>query len=99
LCRPPSKLRTDKVKAHGIAFSVQVVFAMWYIVGHAVLSNNDPLTFALVREVISACALLAIAKSTEDNFRIESKEDLFVIVVLVWFLAMEHIMVAFPSCV
>ena len=73
--RPPSQIKADKVKAHGAVFTVQVVFALWYIVGHAVLAENDPLTFALLRELLSACVLLGIAQAVEGDFRIKSRED------------------------
>ena len=64
-------------------FTTQAVFALWYIVGHAVLSENDPLTFALLREMLSAIALLTLAQTTEGDIRIQSKGDLIDICVLV----------------
>jgi hypothetical protein len=60
-------LRQDKLKTHGAVFSVQAVFALWYIVGHIVLSDNDPLTFALARELLSAAALLGLARNFEGD--------------------------------
>jgi hypothetical protein len=83
LCRPRSKVKSETVKAHGAAFTVQAVFALWYIVGHAVLSSNDPLTFALLRELLSACSLLAMAKVTDNDFSVKDTKDVFYIVALV----------------
>lgn len=82
-CRPQSKIQAEKWRAHGSMFTTQAVFALWYIVGHAVLSENDPLTFALLREMLSAIALLTLAQTTEGDIRIQSKGDLIDICVLV----------------
>jgi hypothetical protein len=82
-CRPNHKIQSDKLKAHSAVFAVQAVFALWYIVGHAVLSQNDPLTFALFREVLSACALLLLAQSIEGDINVKSKSDMLDIFVLV----------------
>jgi hypothetical protein len=71
------------VKAHSGMFTTQVVFALWYIVGHAVLSENDPLTFALCREFLSAIALLGLAQVKEGDINIKSRSDLVDILVLV----------------
>lgn len=55
--------------------SVQAVFALWCIIGHIVLADNDPLVFALAREVISSGALLALAVGIEGEVKIHNRED------------------------
>lgn len=55
---------------------------MWYIVGHAVLADNDPLTFALCRELLSAVVLLTLAQLREGDLRVKSKGDMVDIFVL-----------------
>jgi hypothetical protein len=64
-------------------FTTQAVFALWYIVGHAVLAENDPLTFALCRELLSAIVLLTLAQIREGDLSIKSRADLIDIGVLV----------------
>lgn len=81
--RRPDAGSTGKVKAHGAILSVQAVFALWYIVGHIVLSDNDPLTFALVRECVASIALLGLARSVEGQVGVKSRDDLVDVVILV----------------
>lgn len=79
----PETTATDKLKAHGAMVSVQAVFAMWCIIGHIVLADNDPLVFALAREIISSGALLALAVGLEGEVRVHNREDAVDIFVLV----------------
>ena len=51
--------------------------------GHAVLSDNDPLTFALCREMFSTVVLLGLAQAKEGDLAIKSKSDLIDVFVLV----------------
>lgn len=83
LCSPTQQVTPGNLKAHGALFATQAVFALWYIVGHAVLTDNDPLTFALVRELMSAGTLLWLAKTLEGEVRVKSKEDLVDITAIV----------------
>ena len=64
-------------------FSVQAVFALWYIVGHIVLKDNDPLVFALVRELLSASALVVLAQRFEGEIKVENSQDIGDIILLV----------------
>lgn len=80
-CRPENC--QEKIKAHGAVFSVQAVFAMWYIVGHIVLRENDPLTFALTRELLSASALVVLAQRFEGQIKVKSRRDVGDIILLV----------------
>lgn len=79
----PETTPADKLKAHGAMVSVQAVFAMWCIIGHIVLADNDPLVFALAREIISSGALLALAVGIEGEVKVRSREDALDIFVLV----------------
>jgi hypothetical protein len=49
----------------------------------AVLSDNDPLSFALAREMLSAGALFVLAQQIEGGVRVKSKSDLLDIFLLV----------------
>jgi hypothetical protein len=82
-CRPNGVRAGGKIKAHGAILSVQAIFALWYIVGHLVLSENDPLTFALARELFSAAALLGLARTLEGEVGVKSRDDLRDVIVLV----------------
>ena len=82
-CRPTQRPAAGVLKAHGALFSTQAIFALWYVVGHAVLSDNDPLTFALAREFLSAATLLTLAQVLEGDLQIKDKRDLLDIGVLV----------------
>lgn len=79
----PETTATDKLKAHGAMVSVQAVFALWCIIGHIVLADNDPLVFALAREIISSGALLALAVGIEGEVKVHNREDAIDIFVLV----------------
>lgn len=83
LCRPDNLSIQEKVKAHGAVFSVQAVFALWYIVGHIVLRDNDPLSFALVRELLSASALVVLAERFEGKIKVQNARDVGDIILLV----------------
>lgn len=82
-CRPERFSLQEKVKAHGAVFSVQAVFALWYIVGHLVLRDNDPLTFALARELLSASALVVLAQKFEGEIKLKDSRDAVDVVLLV----------------
>jgi drug/metabolite transporter (DMT)-like permease len=83
VCRPENPSLQDVIKAHGAVFSVQAVFALWYIVGHFVLRDNDPLTFALARELLSASALVLLAQRFEGKIKVHSRRDVGDIILLV----------------
>lgn len=84
-CRPDNVPLQEKVKAHGAVFTVQAVFAMWYIVGHFVLRDNDPVAFALARELLSASALVLLAQRFEGEIKVHNKRDVGDIILLVSF--------------
>lgn len=55
---------------HLIVACGQIIYAVWYILGHLVLSgenSSDPLGFAFAREIIATVALLTISKSVEGE--------------------------------
>eukprot|EP00892_Ulva_mutabilis_P007089 jgi/Ulvmu1/4752/UM020_0036.1 len=87
----PGISSSDKLKAHGAMLSVQAVFALWCIIGHIVLADNDPLVFALARETISSAALLALAVGIEGEVKVHSRKDaidIFLLGIMAFFVVM-----------
>lgn len=87
----PGTTDAEKIKAHGAMISVQAVFALWCIVGHIILADNDPLVFALARETISSGALLALAVGIEGEVKIHNRQDAMDIFLLVRILLLHNV--------
>eukprot|EP01025_Chloroclados_australasicus_P061689 TRINITY_DN8110_c0_g1_i2.p1 TRINITY_DN8110_c0_g1~~TRINITY_DN8110_c0_g1_i2.p1 ORF type:complete len:483 (-),score=50.89 TRINITY_DN8110_c0_g1_i2:242-1690(-) len=60
----------------GLLVSIQLSFAVWYVLGGQVLGSADPLTFSLLREIGGAGILLYIARKLDGPVKLQKAEDI-----------------------